>query len=538
MGIAPVAASPGNDPPPADLPSGGSSLDLPTHLEAPAAPAGQPATRTILGVARPGIAPLEPGLKKEALLAPGTYQAAPQPAASYQPAHPPSEPDNQSAAGHQASPYQAALPSLAELPSDTTVSASPISEPPPTLATGGQRGSSRGVPVLAALAVTLAAALFAAGVVVLVLHKGTGPIEGRAVLGADGKERLEISCAECPDGTRIAVGRAGTTLKAQRGTLALPQPLKIGENRLALLLTRPGDRSTSQAELTVPVQYRVRADLTGLAETAPRLRVVVEALPKSRVTVDGKPLSLGPDGRATHDIDISSELAGAETTVKKLERRVPYSVTPPGAATESGQVTFQLGITSLGVEAPGERITIETPTFVLSGKAQRGARVSVADRPITLDAEGRFAQVMSVSSEGETTIVVRASAPDHAPRLYSIHIKRVARLADEAVRLRATALTSYSSLGDGTARKGEQVALDGTLLEHRAEGYASYLLVDVSSGCQKPPCLLRVIHGAPVRLAQGSALSVLGRVTGSVEGARTGTRVPEVFASFLVPGAK
>jgi hypothetical protein len=63
-------------------------------------------------------------------------------------------------------------------------------------------------------------------------------------------------------------------------------------------------------------------------------------------------------------------------------------------------------------------------------------------------------------------------------------------------------------------------------------------LVDVSSGCKAPPCLLRVVHGAPVRLAQGSPLSVFGRVTGSVEGARTGTRVPEVFASFLLPGSK
>ena len=145
---------------------------------------------------------------------------------------------------------------------------------------------------------------------------------------------------------------------------------------------------------------------------------------------------------------------------------------------------------------------------------------------------------MSVSSEGETTIVVRAAAAEHAPRLYAIQIKRVARLADEAARLRPTAVGSYASLGSGDEHAGDEVALDGTLLEHRAEGYASYLLVDVSSGCKTPPCLLRVVHGAPVRLAQGSPLSVFGRVTGSVEGARTGTRVPEVFASFLLPGSK
>jgi hypothetical protein len=49
---------------------------------------------------------------------------------------------------------------------------------------------------------------------------------------------------------------------------------------------------------------------------------------------------------------------------------------------------------------------------------------------------------------------------------------------------------------------------------------------------------LRVVHGAPVRIAKGAGLSVFGTVTRSVDGARAGTRVPEVFASFLVPSRK
>jgi hypothetical protein len=64
------------------------------------------------------------------------------------------------------------------------------------------------------------------------------------------------------------------------------------------------------------------------------------------------------------------------------------------------------------------------------------------------------------------------------------------------------------------------------------------LLVDVTSGCRAAPCLLRVVHGAPVRIAQGAGLLVAGRVTRSVDGVRAGTRVPEVFASFVLPSHK
>jgi hypothetical protein len=476
---------------------------------------GGPMTRTILGVARPGIAPLDPSQKKESPSPPASpYVYSPQldPTATAVPTPP---------AGY--APPEYAAPGYA---------------PPPYAEAPAPAGRPRGIPVLAALAVTLAAALFAAGVVVLVLHRGTGPIEGRAVLGADGKERLELSCAECPDGTRIGLGKASTTLEAKRGTLALPAPLKIGENKLRLLLTRPGEKKSTEVSLTVPVQYRVRADTSTLADPKPRLRVLVDALPKSVVTVAGVAIKLGSDGKGSHDVDISAEITGADPSVRKLERVLDYSVTPPDGAPEAGKVTFQLGVTPLTIEAPRERITIDTPTFVLSGKSQKGASVSVADRPIQLDAEGRFAQVMSVSSEGETTISVRATSPDQAPRLYAIQIKRVARLADEAARLRPLSIDSYAQLSDADAHRGEEVALDGALLELRAEGYASYLLVDVASGCKTPPCLLRVLHGAPVRVAQGSPLAVFGRVTGSVDGARSGTRIPEVVASFLIPGTK
>ena len=123
--------------------------------------------------------------------------------------------------------------------------------------------------------------------------------------------------------------------------------------------------------------------------------------------VDNKPLALrGSEGR--YDLDVSKDLSGGDAQVRRLERQIPYMVKPPNGSAQNGSVTLQLGIAPLVVDAPGESVTIEKPSFVLAGYTAKGATVTVAGAPITVDAGGRFAQVMNVSAPGETTIVVRA----------------------------------------------------------------------------------------------------------------------------------
>jgi hypothetical protein len=218
---------------------------------------------------------------------------------------------------------------------------------------------------------------------------------------------------------------------------------------------------------------------------------------------------------------------------------VAYVVTPPGSQPQQGEITFRIGIVPLIVEAPGTSIVVDQPTFVLAGRTLRGGTISVADRPITVDSSGRFAQPMTVSSVGETSIVLKAAAPNHAPRMVSIRVRRVADLGEEAKLFKTRATTSYDALGaDLQAKRGWAVALDGEVNEIRNEAYSSIILLDVRSGCRTPPCLARVVHGARIELERRDKITACGQLAGAVDGPRTGSKIPELVADFVVKASK
>jgi hypothetical protein len=516
VGIAPISPDflgsiPPVPPPPDAAPQlGGTMIGHPpikTEGAAPA-PTGGVQHKTLLGIARPGIAPLNPGQP---------------PAPAYAPA--------------SAGPY--APPSYA--PGGGAPASLPVSAP---ASSGRRRGEERReprkrrIPLGAAIAIIAAAALLTAAVVALLLYDSRGALSAEVKLDAEGHERLEITCAKCTDSASVRLGEASARFQGQRAGLALKTPLAIGDNQLALELERtPGKRET--VELTVPVEYRVRADTSPLADPKPRVRVAVQAVPGTTAVVDGHPVTLGPDGHGSADLDVASALLGEEETVKRLERRVPYAITPPGSSTQSGDVSFELGIAALTIDAPGDSVVIDTPTFVLAGRTLKGASVTVEGRPITVDASGKFAQMMNVSAQGETTVTVRASAKDQAPRLVPVKIKRVANLASEVARARASAVGSYAEIaGAPESKLGVAVAWDGTVIEARTENFASVVLLDVKSGCAKAPCLARVTYGARAQFASGDRVTAVGKVAGAVDGPRENTRVPAISAEFVVKASK
>jgi hypothetical protein len=391
--------------------------------------------------------------------------------------------------------------------------------------------------VAAIVSVVLALLLLAAAVVAVVLFfRGVGPIHAQLATTKDGSETLELTCEKCPDGTVAALGAASAVFTASRASLPLQRPLGVGKNELVVAITRPGSRSAREVKLEVPVDYRVRGDLSGLAEPRPKLLVEVTALKDTAFVVDGNVVKLDAEGKGRHAIDVHDELSGTANATAPLERKLGYVVTAPGGQPQNGEITFRIGIVPLAIEAPGASVVVDQPTFMLAGRTLRGGAVTVADRPITVDASGRFAQPMTVSSIGETSIVLRASAPNHAPRLVSIRVRRVADLAEEAKALKARATTSYAELvANQESKRGNLVALDGEVNEVKTEAYSSVILLDVRNGCQAAPCLVRVVHGARLAIERRDRITVGGQLAGAVDGPRTGTKIPEVTADFVVP---
>jgi hypothetical protein len=455
----------------------------------------------MMGIARPGIAPINPGVEKARV-------SLPEP--------PPPVPDWPAAAPEE----RAADPLPAETPSAV---------PRPFR-----------IPALAAVAMVGAAALFTAAVVALLLYRSRGTITAQVAADAQGREALALTCAGCSDGSKVRLSGREATFLGTHTSLALAEPLRVGDNRVTVDLERRPGRS-EQVELNVPVDFRVRADTASLTQAPPRVTVRVEAALQSAVVVDGKPLPLtaGQAGSATGaaELDVSRQVTGMSPVLTTLEREISYVVTPPNGTPTSGQVKVRVGVTPLVVQAPGTSIVIETATFVLAGHTAKDASVSVEGRPITVDGSGAFAQMMSVSALGETTITVRADAKDQAPRLVPVKVRRVQSLAAEAAAIRTRAATAYAAIEKASdAERGLSVALDGTVVESRAEAFTTVLLLDVKNGCTNPPCLARVAVGEKLALKDGSDVGVFGAVTGSVDGPRAGSRIPAIAADFVLKG--
>ncbi|HEV8551313.1 MAG TPA: hypothetical protein VGQ57_19830 [Polyangiaceae bacterium] len=456
--------------------------------------------KTMMGIARPGIAPLNPGMEKP---------RAPEPA--------------------PAVPWPAPAP-LPELP--------PLTPPLlPEVTTGAPRPMR--IPAIAALAIVGAAALFTAAAVAMLLYRSRGAIVATLSTGAEGREELALTCAGCSDDAKVQLGAQEVSFRGTHASLPLATPLRVGDNRVTVELQRRAGGRAERVELDVPVDFRVRADTSSLSHAPPTITVRVEAVPHSAVVIDGKPLTLAPGAGSAEtgaaEIDVSRSVTGMSSAVGMLEREVPYVVTPPSGGPASGQVKVRVGVTPLVVQAPGSSIVIETATFVLAGHTAKDATVSVEGRPITVDASGAFAQMMSVSSLGETNVIVRADAKDQAPRLVPIRVRRVQSLASEAGVLRAKATSAFSALEKTPEeQRGLAVALDGNVVEARAEAFTTALLLDVKSGCTNAPCLARVNVGEKLVLKPGLAVTVFGSVSGAVDGPRAGTRIPAIAAEFVL----
>jgi hypothetical protein len=464
-------------------------------------------------VARPGIAPLNPGQAKQPTPAPAMPGSA----------------------GDQSS---GSLPSAGAIGAPTNPLPSGRALVPSTRTSRHEIQTKRGVPMLAAVAMVGAAGLFAAAAVVWLFYRGHGSIEARATALADGKEQLELTCAACDDGTVARLDAANATFAGHHASLPLSRPLKVGENPITITLVAPRGKQ-SFVDISVPIAFRVRGDTSGLDAPTPELRVLVSALAGSNVTVDGKPVALNAEGEGRYVLDVSAEVTGLDASVKALERRLPYIVTPPNGPSQTGAVSLQAGITPLVIDAPGPAVLLETSNFVLAGRTAKAGALTVSDRPITVDPTGRFAQMMNVSAPGETTIIIRATSKDTAPRLFPLRVKRVDSLVREAERVRQRATSNYAAIAEqAETKRGWAVALDGVSVDARTENYNTVVVMDVQGGCAHAPCLARVTYGAPFSLAQGDKFSAFGEVMGVVDGPRSGSKIPEIRADFLIKAAK
>ncbi|HEU4538619.1 MAG TPA: hypothetical protein VFS00_31075, partial [Polyangiaceae bacterium] len=379
-----------------------------------------------------------------------------------------------------------------------------------------------------------AAVIAVGGLAAVLLAPGSPPLRAEVRLDDSGRDVLRVTCATCPEGTKLsAAGGATVVTSAGVADVPLGAPLRVGSNDVAIAVDRPGAGRDERFTLAVPLAFRIWADLRTLQDPTPVLTVMVEAVPGSAVTLQGRPVALDAEGRGREAFPVRDEVRGARGEPATLTKQIPYTVAPKGGRLETGSVDVQVGVVPLALEAPGPKLVTDRPTFLLAGRAARGAGVSVGGRALSVQPDGAFVQWMSISDEGTSEIEVRALAPPLAPRLVSVTVTRVRSVADEAKKREAQGGPGYAEIaGAPEASIGRAVAWRGEIVEAANQGQRTVAVVSVRSGCETAPCLARAELSGPNAVARGDKIGLYGTVSGFAP-LRDG-RVPEITPEFFV----
>ncbi|MDI1450271.1 zinc ribbon domain-containing protein [Polyangium sp. 6x1] len=492
---------------------------------APAVKAPPPAEGTLLGVARPGIAPLrasepraEPEPRGREREMPHELGATLVPEAMDRLRGKPPRPSSREKLARKRLVLPPVLP-RGEVPRERS-----------------RKNRRRALPVI----ITAGLLVVFAGVFAL-FYTSPPPLTASVKATPEGREAVAIECPSCPDGTKVQIGAASADVKKQSALVTLPAPLALGENRLKVSIDRPGSGRDESVGVTVHVSYRLRPDLTGLANDKPSVHVAVEAVGGTEITIDGKPAAV-KDGPAVHVIDVASDCTGPADEPATLKRRVPYVVKTEGGTREEGAVDVAVGIVPLHIDAPGPRVIVDGETFVLAGRTMKGAEVLAAGKPIQVAADGSFAQRMSVSSVGSTNIEVRAKAPGMAPRLVPIAVRRVEKLAAAAQEFMADKPLGFAAFAAAQASDvGKPAVVSGEIVEARTQNHQTIFLLDVAAkeGCPKGqgPCRVRLVHGFPNPSKAGDVITAYGQL-GKPFSAPGTSVVPEIQVAFTMPGER
>jgi hypothetical protein len=523
VGMAPVSTPPpagvvldkGAEPAKAALGQGRTVLGLPSPIADIAPTAGAAAShatgaaqppglkKTIMGVAMPGIAPLAPGVAKET------------PAGPSQPAL---DGGTVGVPGFGAGQTIAVTPDARH--GERRRSSAPPAPPPSQ--------SSATIAIASGL-------LLAGGAVAFALFwRSPAPLRAEARVDANGADLLHVTCATCPDGTEVRTGESKAAITAHAADLVLPTPLRVGENAFSVAVDRPGTGRDETVSLIVQIGYRIRPDLSGLDGDRPQLRIAIEGAPLASMTIDGKTLTLGKDGKGQHEIDVTADCTGLADDAKSIERAIPYSVVGSTGATEQGVVNVRVAVPPLHIDAPTQRTIIERDQFVLAGRTGRGAKLLAGSQPVNVAADGTFTRAMVAPAIGENVVKLRATVPGQAPRIAQVTVRRVERLADEAKTFAANAPLPFADLVAQVSRYvGQPVVLSGEIVESRAQGATNLALLDVQKGCARPPCLARLVAPSDEPLARTDRVQVYGYVTRAISaGGDQGGSVPEVEVAF------
>ncbi len=373
--------------------------------------------------------------------------------------------------------------------------------------TSGGAAATRGSGVLRALLAALAGALAVLAAGLAAWHFLRAPEIGLRVMAGDEGEQLEVQVPDAKPGTKVRFLGAERELKggAARFPLAA-DALSLGDNELAIGIVRGSDVASTNVRLHVG--YRARVDLAPLSQDPPGLAVVIEALPGSKVSVDGQAIALDAKGRASKRYPISAQ------TGTKLAFSARYRIEPKEGAATEGELSLNLPVTSLQIDRPGPAVTTDQAEIEVAGAVEGGAHVTVDDHDAKVN-EGRFLHRVRLPKPGDYVIQVLARAAGKVPRVVELKLKRVDDLSLAAATFHADPSLTYARIAQNPViYRGQSVAFDGRVYNVEVKGGVSHLqmLVQDCPGTQRCPLWVELPQATEATV--DSWVRVLGTIAG------------------------
>lgn len=394
-----------------------------------------------------------------------------------------------------------------------------------------KKGSGAIVAILGlGIVVLLGAAI---GIAYLLATGGDSDVRASIAQTPEG-EALLVELPGAPNGTKVRFAGQERVLAAGRATFPLAaDALRVGDNALVIDILAPNGE-TSSSNLTLTVDFRVRADLAPLAAPDPAFDVVVDALPGSQVTLDGQALTLDPRGHGSRRYPLAS-FANAQGAIDHTAR---WRIQPPNGAAAEGALRTRVPATTMQIDRPGESVVTDQESIEIAGAVAPGAIVTIDGQPVPVN-DGRFLHRLAMPAPGTFTPRIVARAPGKAPNARTLEIRRVQDLAAEAARFRADPQITWARMRSSPdSYRGQNVAFEGRVYNVEVAGGRTKLQMLVRDCPVGERCPLWVEYPAATDVQLNGWVRVLGTAAGIQQFRSESDRVvevPRVDAVFVVP---
>lgn len=313
---------------------------------------------------------------------------------------------------------------------------------------------------------------------------------------AEGGDFIVLECKDCLAKSSVRIGNTTAVLEEGKARISAGKKLAVGPNQIDVLVAPPGGEP-EKVSLSVPVAFRVDTSLKELMTESPRAIVRVSAPEGAKVQIQGQTVPL-TGGVATLDVPLGDEASGFLGTAEHIEKVVPIVVERDGRP-KATEARVSAWIVPLQLTSPAEDHVLSGGPLSVSGRTVKNARVSIGGREVVADLEGEFTLVLDNAKPGPLAIVAREA--QSIGRRGTIHLR-----AEETHHPDALPFSAW--------RRGSPARIEGTVVEARLD-HGTRVVVDVAGGCESPPCLASVAFGEPVSLEPGASISAIGTVVAS-----------------------